>query len=55
MPVPTLGALVAHLRGEAPIAPAPEGEDLAADDEPPCRVADIPARDVRVSGGRSLS
>src|SRR5579883_3503215 len=36
MPVPTLGALVAHLRGEAPIAPAPEGEDLAAgDDERP--------------------
>jgi len=36
MPVPTLGALVAHLRGEAPLAPAPEGEDLAAgDDERP--------------------
>jgi magnesium chelatase family protein len=26
MPVPTLGALVAHLRGEVPIAPAPWGE-----------------------------
>jgi magnesium chelatase family protein len=26
MPVPTLGALVAHLRGEQPIAPAPESD-----------------------------
>ena len=26
MPVPTLGALVAHLRSEVPIAPAPWGE-----------------------------
>src|SRR4051812_11799238 len=32
MPVPTLAALVAHLRGEAPIHPAPEDEDLTADD-----------------------
>src|SRR4051794_24112330 len=33
MPVPTLSALVAHLRGEAPIYPAPEDEDLTADDD----------------------
>ena len=36
MPVPSLAGLVAHLRGEAPIEPAPEVDDLAlADDDPP--------------------
>src|SRR5215207_3944774 len=36
MPVPSPAGLVAHLRGEAPIEPAPEVDDLAlADDDPP--------------------
>jgi magnesium chelatase family protein len=35
MPVPTLAALVAHLRGELPIDPAPESDDLLAGDEAP--------------------
>jgi magnesium chelatase family protein len=29
MPVPTLAALMRHLRDEVPIVPGPEGEDLA--------------------------
>lgn len=43
IPVPTLVALVAHLRGEAPLAPAPEEELLSDgdDDRPTSDLADV--------------
>jgi magnesium chelatase family protein len=62
MPVPTLDAPVAHLRGEAPITPAPEGEDLAAgdDERPGGDLADVKGQEharraLEVATGSSAS
>jgi magnesium chelatase family protein len=53
MPVPTLAALMAHVRGERPIEPAPEGADLAGmdDERPSGDLADIKGQEHARQGG----